>query len=138
MTSHWVGKYIGIPFLDSGFTAAGCNCWGLVHLVLRQERGIEVPTYGEISAADMVNAARRMTTDSASPPWSKCGTPQAFDVVLMTAKEGGSRFIGHAGIMTSPMHLLHVWKATDAVNMAIDHPRVRHRIVGFWRHEALV
>lgn len=136
--THWTTKYIGIPFADAGSTRDGCNCWGLVCLVLSEQRGIEVPTYGEITARDLVAAARAMGRDGLKTPWTRVTEPKAFDVALMYAMTPtNARVVGHAGIMSSPTDLLHVWRKTDAVNMAIDHPRIRHRIVGFYRHAAL-
>lgn len=137
MKRDWANDYVGIPFRDNGHSHDGCNCWGLVKLVLWYERGILVPEYGEISAADLMRAARQIKQDSNARPWIKVTQPESFDVVLMTAKEGGHRICGHAGIMTSTTRVLHVWKETAAVNMDIAHARVRETIVGFYRHEAL-
>src|SRR5580704_13710594 len=120
-------KYIGIPFKDEGSNFDGCNCWGLVRLVLIQEAGIAVPAYGDISAADLLKAARQIGRDSSTAPWIRVDVPQAFDVCLMTAKEGAHRVIGHIGIMTSPTHVLHVWEATHAVQMPLTHSRIRAR-----------
>lgn len=129
---HWSAKYIGLPFDTHQF-----NCWGLVRRVLQDECGIAVPAYGEISADDLLQAARQVAHDIRSDVWRKMDSPREFDVVLMTAKEGGHRVFGHVGIMTSTTRVLHVWKETAAVNMDISHARVRETIVGFYRHEAL-
>jgi cell wall-associated NlpC family hydrolase len=127
--AHWAAKYIGLPFDPVQF-----NCWGLVRRVLRDERGIDVPEYGEISADDLMRAARQVNHDICTKAWRKIDAPMEFDVVLMTAKEGGHRVFGHVGIMTDATHVLHVWEATAAVNMEINHALVRERIVGFYRH----
>lgn len=137
MSVAWAAKYVGIPFVDNGATRYGCNCWGLVRLVLSTERCIEVPTYGEISAADLVAAARAMRRDAGCAPWMRVSVPAPFDVVLMTAMEERDRLVGHAGIMSSNTDVLHVEKATHAVNIPITYPQVRYRIVGFYRHSAL-
>lgn len=138
----WLARYIGIPFRDDGLDFSGCHCWGLVRMVLANECGIAVPSYGEYSAADLVRAARARKpgapgdADSADV-WRKVETPSAFDVVLMTALENKGRLICHVGIMSSPTDVLHIWRATDAVNMPITHPRLRAAIVGFYRHREL-
>ena len=136
----WVGRYIGIPFAENGFAMTGCNCWGLVHLVLAQERGIAVPTYGEISASELLAAARSFRRDAITEPWREITDGlRAFDCVVMSAMtdDARMRLPGHVGILVSPTRVLHVWKAADAVHMPLDHHRVRNKIIGFHRHREL-
>jgi hypothetical protein len=135
---NWAAKYVGIPFVDGGCSYAGCSCWGLVRMVLQNERGIELPSYGEIYASDLLAAARRIRHDSISGTWLNVVTPKPFDVAVMYAMHGEKeKVIGHVGVMSSETDLLHVWKETDAVNMSVTHPRVRYKIVGFYRHRDL-
>lgn len=44
----WVNRYIGIPFLENGRSMKGIDCWGLVWLILKEEAGIEVPSFNEM------------------------------------------------------------------------------------------
>lgn len=137
----WVARYIGIPFADDGLTRDGCHCWGLVRLVLSEECCLDLPTYGEQTAADLVAAARFFRGDSARDPWIKVETPQKFDVALMTAmtEEPRPRVIaGHCGVMVDFETVLHVWQATSSVQMKLSHPRIRHRLLGFYRHKQLI
>jgi len=137
---HWAGRYVGIPFADNGSSREGCNCWGLVRLVLLQERAIDLPTYGEISAADLLKAARAFDADCKLAPWHPVARDkvQAFDVALMHAmtQDEGRRVPAHVGILISRSRVLHVWRATDAVHRPLDHPRIR--VIGFYRHQALI
>lgn len=139
----WLGRYVGLPFKSDGLTREGLHCWGLVRLVLSEQAGIEVPSYGEDTADDLLAAARHFRAGAgAAETWTRVETPRLFDVVLMTAMEqveGVSRRLpAHCGIAVSPSHLLHVWEATASVVMAREHPRVRFRILGFYRHKALL
>lgn len=136
---HWTNRYVGIPFAEVGSSRDGCNCWGLVRMVLADECLIEgLPYYAEISAKDTAATARQMNRDRHLPTWTTVTEPRAFDVALMYAMHSGIRIIGHVGIMSSPTHVLHVWRATAAIHMPISHHRVRPKIISFHRHESLI
>lgn len=135
---HWTNRYVGIPFANVGSSQEGCNCWGLVRLVLANECLIsDLPAYAEISAEDVAATARQMAHDRTAAPWLAVAQPKPFDVALMYAMHGKVRIAGHVGIMSSQTHVLHVWRATAAVHMPISHHRVRHKLIGFYRHESL-
>lgn len=52
----WVSKYIGIPFLRGGRNIeTGLDCWGLFYIVYREQFGIELPVYGDVSQSTMAN-----------------------------------------------------------------------------------
>lgn len=138
----WLGSYVGLPFKSDGLTRGGLHCWGLVRLVLAEQAKVDVPSYGGDSADDLLAAARHFRDGTGNAEtWSKVDQPRLFDVVLMTAMEQVDgvqrRLPAHCGIAISPTHLLHVWEATASVVMAREHPRVRFRILGFYRHRAL-
>lgn len=134
----WTARYVGIPFADNGFTREGCNCWGLVHMVLKAECGIETPTYAEISATQMLATCRAMRAGAQSEIWPVAPRPfRAFDVVLMRAMtDDGLRTDGHVGILIASDRVLHVWRATSAIIMPLDHSRVR--VVSVHRHRELM
>lgn len=133
----WAACYVGIPFCDQGHEQNGCNCIGLVHLVLKREKNIVIPTYAEISAQDMLAATREFHAAIASELWRQIDEPRAFDCVLMKAMSEGARFDGHVGIMVSDSDVLHIWRETHAVIMPLAHPRIRNKIVSFHRHREL-
>ncbi|GLI23495.1 cell wall-associated NlpC family hydrolase [Xanthobacter flavus] len=129
----WSTPYVGIPFVDGGRDRAGCDCWGLVHLVYREVIGINLPTYGEISAHDVARVTERIREDSAGAPWLPVtGAPRPFDVLVMRGKPL------HVGVMVDAAHVLHVEAATSAVIVPVSRaPQVRWRREGTFRHEAL-
>ena len=55
---NWVEGYVGIPFKYNGASPSGASCWGLCHLVLKEQAGIDTPTYFEEGAEKVLIAAR--------------------------------------------------------------------------------
>src|SRR5262245_29956264 len=129
----WAEKYVGLPFKDFGRDFGGVDCWGLVRLVLARECRIDVPSYGEISASDLIKVTSTIRADANSEPWRAVERDelQAFDVALMRGRPM------HVGIMASPDRVLHVEERTAAVLLPVKHPSIATRIVGFRRHRNL-
>lgn len=143
--SHWASKYIGIPFLDRGRTAAGCDCWGLLCLVLRHERGVDVSGYdaaytgaSDASAADAIRS-----TDDEYRRWTQVlpGDERPFDAVLMTGcYRNGSGLVRapmHVGVVVSPSSatMLHVEAGTDAcISRYRRNLLIERRVVAMYRH----
>jgi hypothetical protein len=133
---NWIEKYVGLPFIDGGRDWSGVDCWGLVRLVLKTECGIEVPSYGEISAHDLMLVAREVSGESSREPWCLISQPEIFDVAVMFKL----RAPVHVGIVAAlaPVRLLHIEKATSAVFIIATHPSVAFRSIVYHRHKDLV
>ncbi len=130
----WVERYVGIPYSDDGLGFSECSCWGLVRLVFLTEHRIELPTYAEISAANVVAISHKMADAADLDPWLPVARgPRAFDVVRMRT----GRDYRHVGIMVDDVNVLHVEKSTAAVCVPIDHPSIRFRLAGTFRHKEL-
>lgn len=135
----WAEKYMGARFKDAGEHGPGLHCWGLVRLVYAQELGIELPSYGEIAADELIRIARQIERSTATASWREVGRPQAFDVVLMTgpALPGMKlRQPFHVGVMIDEKRLLHIERQTGVTAPSLTHPAIRQRIVGFQRHRS--
>jgi len=104
----WCAQYVGIPFVDKGRTRAGCDCWGLVRLVLAEQFGIALPDYADAyidahdhaSVADAVQAGLR-------EGWTEIDhareTPRCGD--LLVIKIAARPW--HCGLMVTPERFLH-------------------------------
>lgn len=141
MAMPWWGRYIGIPYVHGAADHSGCDCWGLVRIVLREQCGIELPAYGELSAGDLIAAARAIE-DSKHDPWALVqGERKAFDVAVLWAHVNVDgqwlRDEDHVGVMVSATHLLHVEGSSAAVCVPLSHRSVRFRLLQTFRHKAL-
>lgn len=125
-------RFIGIPYLDKGREMAGADCWGLVWLLMRELRGIDLPSYSDqYVTADDRNALAALIADELDP-WAviAAGHEQAFDAVLM--REG--RFPRHIGIVTEPGMLLHISSGETSMIERYREGPLKHRVVGFYRY----
>lgn len=135
--------YLSIPFRDRGLTPAGCDCYGLVRLILSECAGIALPDFLDIAPGAYAVKARTIMASANSTAWHQiqAGTEQKFDVVLMRGQfraEGRmhSRPV-HIGLVTRPGELIHTEEGSGVtiVNYR-DHHMIRSRVESFWRYSA--
>lgn len=127
------GRYLGLRFVSGGRDASGLDCWGLVRLVYRDGLDVELPSYGEIGAYDLVRVSRAMDRDKDGERWVEapaCAL-QPFDVCVMRLH--GSSRIGHVGVMVDGRRVLHVEEASASVIVPITHFTIRERVACFRR-----
>lgn len=130
---NWYNKYVGLRFDDNKL-----NCWGLVCLIYKQELNIDLPSYSDISACDLINVARNITAGKDGEEWVDVDRTdiKEFDIVVM--RFGKSRFIGHVGIAIDNRSLLHTEKMIDSCIVPYSHFSVRERIQCIRRHKATI
>lgn len=132
----WVADYIGIPWAVHGRGPFGCDCWGLVRLVLFERFGVMVPSYRAgyegAGAADVADIAA-LIAGALSPDWRARPAAAAGDVLLIRLWGRPS----HVGIVVAPGWMLHVEEGIDSVCVEFDGPVWRDRIVGVYRHALL-
>jgi cell wall-associated NlpC family hydrolase len=131
MSSHDFSEYIGIPFVDHGRDESGCDCWGLVRLVYRNEYGIELSDLGPLYQNTEDAAGMKQVFLAALPQWRQVEKPEIGDVVLL-------RIMGnpiHVGIVIDDGKMLHVEQGLDSVVERFDSSMWLKRIEGFFRHD---
>lgn len=124
-----------IPFADFGRDWDGCDCWGIVRLIYKEELGIELGLYGGITVHDVMKVVRNFNREFREN-WSKVSEPVAFDVAAMV-NESGSRAFAHCGIMLSDSVLLHMRDGAGIITGNICEPGVSNQILGFYRYGAV-
>lgn len=126
--------YVGMPWREKGRDASGCDCWGLLALVYREQLGVDLPSLSDayVTTADRHALAGLIAGELG--PWRliEPGAEARFDGVLMT--EGGVP--RHIGLVAQPGHLLHVERDASAVIESYTGWRLRRRVAGFYRHES--
>jgi len=127
---EWVKKYIGIPFVSNGRTHDGCDCYGLVRLVLRNEYGIDLPelTNDYLDALNVKETARLFEKQLPVIAGEKIPVPQEKAVVVIT--EHGVP--AHVGIVAGGGYILHTGIKTGSICQRETHPGLRGRIEGYY------
>jgi len=128
---EWVKKYIGIPFVSNGRTAAGCDCYGLVRLVMCNEYGKELPELSDdySDALNKKETSRLFTKNLPVLAAEKIDSPEEGAVIVIL--ENG--LFCHVGISAGGGYILHTNVKTGSVCHRITHPILRGRIEGYYR-----
>jgi len=127
----WVKKYIGIPFVSNGRTMKGCDCYGLIRLVLHNEYGIELPELSNdySSALNVTETSKLFAEYRPVIAAEKLDKPEERALVVIT--EHG--FPAHVGITAGSGFVLHTGMKTGSVCQRESHPCLRSRIEGYYR-----
>ena len=131
MMHAWVGKYVGIPFVSGGRTLSGCDCYGLIRLVLQSEYGITLPELsGDYSDARNREQTSKLFAENL-PVLTAEKLAEAEDGSVVVITEGGRPC--HLGIVAGGGYILHAAEATGTICQRTSHPGLRGRIEGYYR-----
>jgi cell wall-associated NlpC family hydrolase len=128
----WLAEYVGIPFEPHGRTRAGCDCYGLVRLVLAEHFGKTLPSFddGYDDFADRENEARLINAGLALINAERVNTPAPGDIVQL-------RWFGdpsHVGLYVGHGRMLHIEQHNGFSSIVkLDSIYIRSRIVGYFR-----
>jgi cell wall-associated NlpC family hydrolase len=125
-------RFVGIPYLDKGRSIEGLDCWGLLWIVFRELRNIDLPSYIESYVTGADRKAMSQLIAGELGDWQEVtkGQEQTFDGVLM--REG--TFPRHIGIVTAPGLLLHVSPGETSQIQRYRSGILANRLVGFFRY----
>lgn len=131
MIPDWVAPYIGIPFRDRGRERSGCDCWGLVRMVLAERAGVALPSYSDeyLSAQDRRHLEGVIVGQMGS--WFAVDAPQPLDVILMRRLSVAA----HIGVAVTPNHVLHVESGRTSAVERMSRSGLSQSIVGYYRHK---
>lgn len=131
----WSAAYVGIRYAPVGRDRSGCDCWGLVRLVYRDQAGIALPSYagGYTDPEELAQVDALIGRARADGPWRPVDRPRPKDVALFRR----GRLDSHLGIVVAPGRMLHMEGEDCAKITDYRTGRWAARLVGHYRHEAM-
>ena len=132
-----ISEYIGIPYGDHGRSHEALDCWGLLWLIYKEQLDIGLPSYADryASAEDQKDVSHLIHDEMG--PWIKIEKEEKADfgdAVLFRIK--GEPW--HIGVVISCGLMIHVMKDVNVCLERYDRTMWRHRLLGIYRHKALV
>jgi len=126
-------RYIGLPWLDRGRTAAGVDCWGLARLVYAGELGIDLPDWAD----DYLHAGDRHAipslVDEARSDWVfVLGPARPLDLILIRQAPW------HVGVVIGGGRMLHIPEGHTSCIEPYETGRWGNRVEGIYRHISMI
>ncbi len=122
-----VEKYIGIPYEVNGRDMQSVDCWGLVHLIYKNELGINLPSFAE----DGIDANRTQELIAQyKEGWEPSVNVQAGDVVIF-------RILGieaHIGLAIDSERFIHARIGCNSAIERFDSSKWKTRFVGSYKY----
>ncbi|GAG12138.1 unnamed protein product [marine sediment metagenome] len=115
-------KYIDIPHLYKGSDFSGADCYGLIKLIIKEEKTITLPDfwYTEMwykeNKNHIINNMSKVKIIKVSPPY------QAFDGLLFYDQR--RKLVNHIGLLIEENKFIHTYRKNSS---KID------RLEGYWK-----
>jgi len=127
--AYWANDYVGIPYKVSGRDRNGCDCWGLVTLVLREHYKIELPLFDGLCGISIDESARLIDVNRPLIDAYVPDVPRESDIVLLKIRNMPC----HVGLYLGGGLMLHTLFEHDSAIERVDSPKWAKRIEGFYR-----
>lgn len=123
-------KYVGIPYAPFGRSQKGCDCWGLVYLFYKQEKGLTLPLYLDSYKDPSDTASVNAHINEARDLWSRIEPEKAKAGSLMEFRVLGNP--SHVGIWLTSTMFLHVLKGRNSCIELMNSANWGNRLSGVY------
>lgn len=132
--SHWAAKYVGTPYAEGARGPEFFDCWGIIQLIYRQEKGIVLAEHPGLSAPQVESIHKAIVEEvSHAEIWRETASPTEGCVAAM----GSSVAYHHVGVWLScdGGKVLHSRQGQNAVVESLRSLRLRGmRVFKFYQH----
>lgn len=105
----WANDYVGVPYAGNGRDRRGCDCWGLMVMVFREQRGIDLPDWLLPDDYTLSEAVRAITLGIGETKHQaeRLDAAEAWAVVVAERRTRPH----HVGLCIGRGHVLHCSRA---------------------------
>lgn len=127
-----ISKFVGIEFKEKGRDFDGLDCWGLVYLIYKKCRRIELPTYTDsYTLADQKEIEELIRNEKSK--WQRIRNDfQIYDILLFRIKGR----VAHVGVFVGKGKFIHCLENVGVVIESIYSPVWNKRLVGAYRYDS--
>ena len=131
----WVDKYTGIDFVSNGRDKIGCDCYGLVRMIVKEENGLEMESFqSEYYDANHLEGAQ----DTLKRHLGIAKPIEVFEVKptdIIVFKIRG--MVCHLGVVVDPKKgtFIHTMRGTNSHIGNYKYSTYKNRVEGFYRYE---
>ena len=127
----WAKKYAGIPFVTSGRDMSGCDCYGLVRMILVNEYGFDLPMLlgAYTNALNIAETKRLFMQNVPVLCGEKISEPEEKAVALM--RFGGR--LCHVGLYAGDGCIIHSRHNIGVVIERLSSPALAGCVEGWYR-----
>ncbi|MDR0710057.1 MAG: C40 family peptidase [Spirochaetaceae bacterium] len=130
MIPSWASRYVGIPFVSGGRESSGCDCYGLIRLVLLEQFACQLPllALGYKNACDAAETGPLIQRYLPLLKGGQITKPAAGSVPLIRYRGRTS----HVGIFVDDEYILHTLPKIGAHCVDAGHLFLRGAIEGIY------
>jgi len=123
----WVKKYIGIPFEYQGSSFEGADCYGLVHLVYKEEFGIKLPSFVYSNKPTEMELWTLFMEEITGSRWTPSYEAKLGSIIILKLK--GLPI--HCGLVLDHTRMLHTMDFTHSCIEDFHRPQWKNRVETF-------
>lgn len=128
-------KYINIPYKEFGRDFNGVDCYGLVALIYKEEKGLVIPDYTELAYNKTrydIKSQEEHILSSMGIKWVMSDNIKPFDALIFN-KRSNCKITSHIGLYIGNNKFIHVLENFPSHIERLSNPIWKSKLYGVMR-----